>query len=167
LRFRAKQKPPRADQNNAVVVVVPLALIVPFAPVVLESGVILALPVLTALNAALATNGIAKQQSNTKNNIIILCLLVGSTLELRLPSLSSQCFVGKASYFLGMGGVRATTVIVAAICVSLHHRWKVRPPEPEKRGGQRRVVKKWDDKHRLFKRFKTRSAPEYFAIRVK
>jgi hypothetical protein len=24
-----------------------------------------------------------------------------------------------------------------------------------------------DDKHRLFKRFKTRSAPEYFAIRVK
>jgi hypothetical protein len=27
--------------------------------------------------------------------------------------------------------------------------------------------KKWDDKHRLFKRFKTRSAPEYFAIRVK
>jgi len=112
-------------------VVVPLALIVPFAPVVLESGVILAFPVLTALNAALATNGIAKQQSNTKNNIIILCLLVGSTLELRLPSLSSQYFVGKASYFLGMGGVRATTVIVAAICVSLHHRWKVRPLEPE------------------------------------
>ena len=147
--------------------VVPLALIVPFAPVVLESGVILAFPVLTALNAALATNGIAKQQSNTKNNIIILCLLVGSTLELRLPSLSSQYFVGKASYFLGMGGVRATTVIVAAICVSLHHRWKVRPLKPEKRGGQRRVVKKWDDKHRLFKRFKTRSAPEYFAIRVK
>ena len=64
--FEQNKKPPRADQNNAVVVVVPPALIVPFAPVVLESGVILALPVLTALNAALATNGIAKQQSNTK-----------------------------------------------------------------------------------------------------
>jgi hypothetical protein len=101
--FEQNKKPPRADQNNAVVVVVPPALIVLFAPVVLESCVILALPVITALNAALATNGIAKQQSNTKNNIIILCLLVGSTLELRLPSLSSQYFVGKASYFLGYG----------------------------------------------------------------
>jgi hypothetical protein len=69
--FEQNKKPPRADQNNAVVVVAP------FAPVVLESGVILALPVLTALNAALATNGIAKQQSNTKNNIIILCLPIG------------------------------------------------------------------------------------------
>jgi hypothetical protein len=57
--------------------------------------------------------------------------------------------------------------IAHVLFTDMHHRWKVRPPEPEKRGGQRRVVKKWDDKHRLFKRFKTRSAPEYFAIRVK
>jgi hypothetical protein len=57
--------------------------------------------------------------------------------------------------------------IAHVLFTDMHHRWKVRPPGPEKRGGQRRVVKKWDDKHRLFKRFKTRSAPEYFAIRVK
>ena len=47
---RIPKIPATADQNNAVVVVVPPALIVPFAPVVLENGVILALPVLTALN---------------------------------------------------------------------------------------------------------------------
>jgi hypothetical protein len=43
--------PSTVDQNDAVVMVVPPALIVPLAPVVLESAVLLAIPVLTALNA--------------------------------------------------------------------------------------------------------------------
>src|ERR1700680_2386456 len=43
--------PATADQNDAVGIVVPPALIVPLVPVVLESAVLLALPVLTALNA--------------------------------------------------------------------------------------------------------------------